>query len=138
MMRKSQPKTLKLKGVVKDRNVTVLVGSSNTHNCIDIIVAKQLNIFVYPTEDLIVVVIDGQNVKEGGRCHKVSIQIQELKLQIGLYALLLEEMDMLLGAEWLMQLGTYTTKFEEQFMKFNWQGQHYKLYESALKRGDYN
>jgi hypothetical protein len=37
-------------------------------------------------------------------------------------------MDMALGAEWLMQFGTYTTNLEEQFMKFNWQGQHYKLY----------
>jgi hypothetical protein len=116
MTGRSQPKTLKLKGVIKDRNVTVVIDSHNTHNCIDIIVAKQLNLFVYPTKDLTITVVDGQKVKEVGRCHKVSVQIQELELQTGLYTLPLEEMDMVLGVEWLMQLGTYTTNLEEQFM----------------------
>ena len=36
-------------------------------------------------------------------------------------------MDVVLGAEWLIQLGCYTTNLEEQFMEFNWQGRHYKL-----------
>jgi len=27
-----------------------------------------------------------------------------------------------------MQLGSYTTNLEEQFMEFNWQGQRYKSY----------
>lgn len=37
-------------------------------------------------------------------------------------------MDIVLGSEWLMQLGNYTTNLEEQFTEFNWKGQHYKLY----------
>jgi hypothetical protein len=118
-MRKSQPKTLKLKGIIKSRNVMILVDSNSTHNCIDINVAKQLNLFVYPTKDLTVMVVNGQKVKGVGRCHKVLVQIQELELQTRFYALPLDEMDMVLGAEWLMQLGTYTTNLEEQFMEFN-------------------
>jgi DNA-directed RNA polymerase subunit M/transcription elongation factor TFIIS len=45
---KSQPMTLKLKGIIKGRNVTILVDSKNTHNYIDIDFAKQLNLFLYP------------------------------------------------------------------------------------------
>jgi hypothetical protein len=45
-------------------------------------------------------------------------------------------MDMVLHVEWLMKLGTYTTNLEEQFMEFNWKGQHYKLYGSTLKKGE--
>jgi hypothetical protein len=71
MMGKLQPKTLKLKGIIKNRNVTILVDSSNTHNCIDINFTKQLNLFVYPTKDLIVMIVDGQKVKGVGRCHKI-------------------------------------------------------------------
>jgi hypothetical protein len=37
-------------------------------------------------------------------------------------------MDMVLGAEWLIQLGTYATNLLEQFMEFKWQGKNYKLY----------
>ena len=47
-------------------------------------------------------------------------------------------MDVVLGAEWLIQLGSYTTNLEEQFMEFNWQGRHHKLYgvnASSFKEG---
>jgi hypothetical protein len=109
---------LKLKGIIKSRSIMILVYSGSTHNCIDINVAKQLNLFVYSTRDLTLTVTNGQNFKEVGRCYKVSVQIQELELQTRLYALPLEEMDMVLGLEWLMQLVTYSTNLEEQFMEF--------------------
>ena len=46
MTRKLQPKTLNLKGVIKGRNVIILIYFGNTHNCIGIVLTKQLNIFV--------------------------------------------------------------------------------------------
>ena len=45
----SQPQTLQLFGHIKKTKVTVLVDSGSTHNFIDSRVAKQLNIFIYPT-----------------------------------------------------------------------------------------
>lgn len=65
----SQPKTLKLKEIVKNKNVTILVDLGSTHNSIDIDIAKQLNIFVYPTKDIIITIIDGKKIKGVGRCH---------------------------------------------------------------------
>jgi hypothetical protein len=38
---------------------------------------------------------------------------------------------MVLGAEWLVELGTYATNLHEQFMEFKWQGKRYKLYGSG-------
>jgi hypothetical protein len=68
---------------------------------------------VYPTKDLTIIIVDGKNMKGVGICHKVLIQTQELELQIGLYSLILDEMDMVLGVEWLMQLCTYITDLEK-------------------------
>jgi len=51
----------------------------------------------------------------------------------------LNEMDMVLGVEWLISLDTYITNLKEQCMKFHWQGQHHKLYGvegSSLKKGE--
>ena len=73
-------------------------------------------------------VTTGQKFREIGECHKVSIQIQELELQTDLFSLPLKKMDIVLGAKWLIQLGSYTTNLEEQFPECNWQGRHYKLY----------
>jgi hypothetical protein len=75
MIGKLQPMTLKLKGIIKNRNVTILVDFGITHNWVDINFAKQLNLFVYPTKDLTVKIVDGHKVKGVGRCHKISIQI---------------------------------------------------------------
>jgi hypothetical protein len=83
---KMEPRTLKLKGSIKNKNITILIDSGSTHNFVDINLAKQLNLFVYLVKDLIVKVVDGQQVKGIGRCHKVFVQIQSLELQTGCYA----------------------------------------------------
>jgi hypothetical protein len=58
------------------------------------------------------------------------MRIKNLELQYGYYALSLTGMDMVLGAEWLMQLGTYATNLQQQFMEFKWQGKNYNEYGS--------
>jgi hypothetical protein len=67
----------------------ILVDFVSTHNYIDINFSKQQNLFVYPTKDLAVAIVDGQKVKGVGKFHVVSVQIQELELQTGFYALLI-------------------------------------------------
>ena len=39
-------------------------------------------------------------------------------------------MVVVLGVEWLMQLGTYASNLQEQFMEFKWKKKKYKLYVS--------
>ena len=46
----SQPQTLKLFGYIKNTKVKVLIDSESTHNFIDSMVAKHLNIFNYLLE----------------------------------------------------------------------------------------
>jgi hypothetical protein len=75
-----------------------------------------------------VTMVDCQQVKVVGRCHKVFVHVQNLKLQTKYSTLPLNVMDMVFGGEWLIQLGTYATKLLEQFMEFKWQGKNYKLY----------
>jgi hypothetical protein len=41
-------------------------------------------------------------------------------------------MDIVLGVERLIQLGTYATNLQEQFMEFKWQGKNYKVYGSKI------
>jgi hypothetical protein len=61
-----EPRTLKFKGSIKNKNITILVDSGSTHNFMDINLAKQLNLFVYPMKDLMVTIVDGQQVKGVG------------------------------------------------------------------------
>jgi hypothetical protein len=61
--RKMEPKTLKLKGSIKNKNIIVIVDFGSTHNFMDINLEKPLNLLVYPVKDLIIKVVDGQQVK---------------------------------------------------------------------------
>jgi predicted aspartyl protease len=73
----TQPQTLKLKGHIKKENVTILVDTGSTHNFIDVNVAKKLNLFVYPTANIRVMVADGKKIDGVGKCHKIKLQVAD-------------------------------------------------------------
>ena len=112
MTRRLRPKTQKLKGLIRSRNVNILVDFGSTHNCINIDLAKQLDLCICPIKDLTMSVTTKKKFEVIGEFHKVSIQIPELELQTDLFSLPLNEIDLVLGAEWLIQLGSYTTNLE--------------------------
>ena len=125
---KLEQKRLTINGTIKNKDVTILIDPGSTHNLVDMKIAKALNLFVYPVKNLTVSTITDQHLDEVGKCHKVPLHIQDLKLQIDCYALSLKGVDMVLGAEWLIQLGTYATNLQEQYIEFRWKGNNYKLY----------
>ena len=126
--RKSGPKRLHLTGTIKNKDITILVDSGSTHNLIDINKAKELILFVFPAKELKASTIVDQNVEEVEKCHQVSLQIQNLHLQLNCISLPLKEIDMVLGADWLASLGTYSTNLQKQYMEFKWNGSEYRLY----------
>ena len=54
-----------------------------------------------------------------GKCHKVSLQIQNLHLQLNCVALPLKEVGMELGVNWLALLGTYSTNLQKNTWNLN-------------------
>ena len=124
----SQPQTLKLKGHIKNENVTILIDTGSTYNFLDIGVARKLKLFVHPVVDMKVMIADSKKTEKVGKCHKVKQQIQEFKLESELYTLPLGGVDIVLGVQWLQTLGTNSVNHQKHFIKFKWQGQEYKLY----------
>ena len=73
----SQPQTLKLKGDIKNNNVSILIDVGSTHNCINVNLAKIFNLFVFPMPNMKVMVAYGKKIENEGKCHKVKFQMQE-------------------------------------------------------------
>ena len=124
----SQPQNLKLKGHIKNENVTVLVDTGSTHNFLDIRVSRKLKLFVQPVPNMKVMVINAKKIEKVEKCHKVKIQIQDFKLESELYTLPLSGVDIVLGVQWLQTLRTYSANHQKHFIKFKWQGKNYKLH----------
>jgi len=83
------PNTLKLKGIIKNKNTKILEKYGSTHNLMDINIAKQLNHFVYHVKDLLVETIvqwDGHGVKRRmvveirHLCHKSTRAIYRIQM----------------------------------------------------------
>jgi len=100
-------KTLRLKGLIKGINVNIPIDFGSTHNCINIDLAKQLGFCICSMKDLTMSISTRKHFMEIGEFHNVSIQIQELELQTDLFSLSLKEIDVFLGAKWLIQLGIH-------------------------------
>ena len=61
----SQPQTLKLKGHVKNNNVSIVIDISSTHNFINVNLAKIFNLFIFPIPNM-KVMVDATNIENVG------------------------------------------------------------------------
>ena len=115
-------------GHIKNTKVMVLVDSGSKHNFIDSRVAKQLNIFIYPTIIFQVLIPGNKTTLWDGKCHKVELARKDCTLRFPMYAMAIRGVDIVLGAQWLETLGTIILNLQEQFIKFYENGRKYKLY----------
>ena len=109
---------MKLRGHVKKENVTILIDTGSTHNFIDVNVAKRLNLFIYPAIDIRVMVADGKKIDGIRKGHKVKLQIDDYNMEYGFYTIPLGGVYIVLGIQWLLTLGTYSTNHQKQFINF--------------------
>ena len=123
----TQPHNLKLKGHIKNDNVTVLIDTRSNHNLLNIKIARKFKLFVYLVPNMKVMVIDGKKIGNVEKFHKVKLQIQDFNLELELYTIPLGGVDVVLGVQWLQTLGTYSVNHQEHFIQFKWQGKSYKL-----------
>ena len=65
----------------------VLVDSGSKHNFIDSRVAKQLNIFIYPTASFQISIPGNKTTSCDGKCHKAKLAIKDYKLRLPMSAM---------------------------------------------------
>ena len=73
--KKSQPNTLILTGIIKNKEPTILVDSSSTHNCVYINVVKEIKLFLHPTMDLTINIVDRHHTNDKGIYQKIYVQL---------------------------------------------------------------
>ena len=61
-------------------------------------------------------VVDGNKIDNVGKCHKVKLQMQEYNLESNFFVVPLGGVDVVLGIQWLQNLGTYSANHQEHFI----------------------
>ena len=114
------PKTMKIQALVFNRQVTVLIDNGSSHNFINSEIASKLQLPVDPVEPFEVRVASGDKLTCSEIYKDVPIKMQGIHLQVSLYALPLIGLDIVLGVQWLEELGRVVSDYGKMTMEFAW------------------
>ncbi|KAA0059036.1 ty3-gypsy retrotransposon protein [Cucumis melo var. makuwa] len=98
--------TMKLKGLVKGKEVIVLVDSGATHDFIHQAVVEEVNIIIEKDTTFGVTIENGTNRRGRGLCKRVELKLPELIIVADFLVIELGKVDIILGMQWLCTTGS--------------------------------
>jgi hypothetical protein len=72
-------------------------------------------------------IANGSSMKCGGHCENVRLQIGQYHLKSHMFAIDMDNYDIMLNVEWLHTLGLITMDFKDLTLQFQHEGQQYKF-----------
>ena len=115
-----KPRSIRIKGIINEQEVSVLIDGGSTHNFIQPTVAEQLSLPIHPITPFRVFVGNGASLKCSFACLKTQIMLQGNSFDIDLFILQVKGSDVILGVQWLQDLGDVTKNFQTLTMQFKW------------------
>ena len=118
----SAPQTFKLISYIKHRKVIILVDSGSTHNFIHRCISQETHCYIHVVKNFQIMIANGGSMKCGGRCENVYLQIGDYHLKSHMFSIDMGGCDIVLGADWLRNLGPILMDFKELTMQFDQEG----------------
>jgi len=112
------PETFRAYGTFQHHKLTILVDGGSTHNSVQLRVAKFLGLPSTSIDPLPIMVGNGGVMQCRFRYPQVSISIQGHQFIVDLFGLSLSGVDIVLGVQWLRDLGPVTTDYTSLSMSF--------------------
>lgn len=123
----SSPKTMKLKGRIKEQPVVTLIDPGATHNFISSSLVTKLGLPLHNTVPYIVRVGTGDREGTRGVCLGMLLHLPGIDVVEEFIPMRLGSADVILGIKWLETLGTIETNWKRKTMEFEIGGKWVKL-----------
>ena len=121
------PVTFQIYDFIHQTRVIVLINSGSTHSFIQPRVAKFLSLALHDTSLLRVMVDNGSILECQQRCADIPLILQGHSFTVTLHLLPISDTDIVLGIDWLQQLGPVVTNYTMLSMKFHHLGSPVEL-----------
>ncbi|RWW51901.1 hypothetical protein BHE74_00041711 [Ensete ventricosum] len=113
---------MKVKGLLKQQLITVLIDKSSTNNFLNSKVAAQIALHIEDCSKFDVKVTDDQILNCDQRCPRVKLLLQDQEIIADFFLLPIDDYEAMLGIEWLAMLGDISYNFSKLIMKFYCKG----------------
>nr|KYP47302.1 hypothetical protein KK1_031095 [Cajanus cajan] len=114
-------------GEILENKVLLLVNSGATHNFISAKLVENLRLPVEPTIPYYVKDGGGQRIKTSGVCKGLQMKMQNMLFKADFYVFALDGEDIVLGMEWLEDMGEMRTNFKDLTLRIKKDGIKYTL-----------
>jgi hypothetical protein len=115
----SAPQTLKIIDYIKHRKFIILVDSGNTQNFIHRHISQETNRYIHAVNNFQIMIANGRSMKCGGHFENVRLQIGDYHLKSHMFSIDMGGCDIVLGSNWLRNLGPILMDFKELTMQFD-------------------
>ncbi|KAL5850318.1 hypothetical protein ACOSQ4_008331 [Xanthoceras sorbifolium] len=119
--------TIRLRGKVKHREITILVDSGSTHNFLDPNTAQLTGVEIEETETLWVTVGGGGKISSKAKCKEFTWAMQGVTFSTEMRLLTLGGCDAVLGMQWIREIGPIMLDAKQLSMSFMKEGKWVSL-----------
>ncbi|VFQ64783.1 unnamed protein product [Cuscuta campestris] len=114
------PRSLRLFGTVSNQILVVLIDGGSTHNFIHPKLVERLRLPVLEIVPFKVYVGNGDSLLCSKQCPNVQLTMQGFTVSLALFILDIHGQDIVLGVQWLQQLGRVAHDYAQLTMEFVW------------------
>ena len=110
--------TFKTYGTIRNNKVFIMIDPGSTLNIVDRKIARKLSLHVDTSERFPISVPSHNQIMCEGVIRKVELKMGDYMLKIPFYVTDVGGVDIVIGVQWLMTIGTYSTNHIKGFLKF--------------------
>ncbi|KAG8374813.1 hypothetical protein BUALT_Bualt10G0034600 [Buddleja alternifolia] len=120
-------RTMRVTGHTGNQNIYILINTGSTHNFLDVQTARRLGCSIVETDLFPVSVADGNKIFSSSACKNFSWKMQDVMFVADMMMIPLGGCDMVLGIQWLAQLGDIRSNLDKLTMEFMMNGRKVAL-----------
>ncbi|KAG8391428.1 hypothetical protein BUALT_Bualt01G0186800 [Buddleja alternifolia] len=111
-------RTMRVTSHIGDQSIHILIDTGSTHNVLDLNAAKRLGCRLDKIKLFPVSMADGNKIYDSLACHNFSWKMQGVMFIEEMMILPLGGCDVVLGVQWLVQLGDISWNFDKLAIEF--------------------